>query len=1244
VKVKELDMKTLRLWTIALVLLIVGNAATVFAQSDRGTIRGTVTDPAGAIVPNAKVVLNGLETGETRETTTSEDGFYTFPELRPAVYQITVEAQGFQRTTLENFKVSVQTTHTANIELQLGAMTTEVTVQAEGETLQTETPVRQTNVTERQVKELPLQVSAEAGGRTPLAFIFLDSNVTSTGEGSNTGDRAANASRFRVSGGQALGTEILIDGAATRRAQNGTFFSEVAPGPNAFQEFTISTSTFSAEFGNTSGGVVNFRLKSGTNDFHGEVYELYRNAKLNANSFRNNAEGIMRPQDTQHDFGFNIGGPVVLPGFGEGTPYLHILRNRTFFFFNYEGYRFTRSETVNVSVPTERMRLGDFGELLTDPAVLSAFPGGVQIFNPRSGSPGNKTPFANNIIPQSAIDPAGFRILQMFPRPTRAGVFRNYTASSTVPTSMNNSVFKIDHNINNDQRVSVSYSYRQLGTLQGGFPRFPSPFVAFGRWDQVFTSHLARVQHDYNITPNFVNHFNYGFTRYNVVNANTTIGFDPFSLGIPTGSLLGGAFPAIDFPGYGDQTDPIVNKQSLRSYQGIGSTFFNDLPFADNTHQFSDFVTAVFGRHTLRIGGDLRFQVFKPNQVLAPGGWFNFRHNQTANNNDDQGWPIASLITGSTEFAFNSSKTIEPEYRYFYPAVFVQDDFKATQKLTLNLGIRYEIINPRTEAQGRLRSFDPEAINPEVGRPGALVAANGQGALKAKHPGIAPGDKSAIGPRVGAAYALNNKTVLRGGIGLYYSPVLYGIGGSNIITEGAEGYNTFTVYPQGGFESNIYLSSFPARPSTNPNNQFIGGDVTYFDPNFKAGRTLQYSLDVQRELPYNFVASIGYIGHRADRLRSNFERVNALPLNALRLGPEILNAPLGRITNPANAADIAFANAARAYAQTVGVTLPTSRDAVYPGFNGPVRVALRPFPQYNRINNALESQGTSEYNALQVKLERRFAQGVQFNASYTFSRLITDASEDLFGGSPLGQVLQNPYDRSSLKTESAGSIPHVFVVSYIAELPFGKGRRFLNKGGILDRIVGGWQISGIHRYQSGAPLAIYSRRNTGFLTDIFNIGSLNAEPFLRPNLTGQPILTNNQAQGLGFQQVNPAAFSQPPDYGANPAFLNPNGTLNPAYSSYYADPLRFFGNAPPVLADARGLPFLSENLSLLKKTRITETVTFEARAEVFNVFNRHRYNGPDNNMESGNFGFSSVVNDYNVFAPRSIQLGLRLIF
>ena len=357
-------------------------APSAFGQSDRGSITGTVTDPGGAVVQGARVVATSLSTGETREAVTTGEGGYTLPQLKAESYRVTVEAQGFKSVTFEDVKVAVQVTRTLDVQLEIGAVADVVTVTAENTpVIQAESPVRQTNVTERQVEELPLLVSAESAGRTPLAFIFLDSNVASSGVEGGQDNAGTNASRFRVSGGQALGTEILIDGAATRRAQNGTFFSEVAPGPNAFQEFTLSTSSFSAEFGTTSGGVVNFTIKSGGNDFHGEAYELHRNRALNANSFRNNAQGIRRPFDLQHNFGFNIGGPVTLPRFGEGGPSTISLRDRTFFFFNYEGYRFNRSETVFVSVPTERMRLGDFSELLTDPQVLSQFPGGVQIFD-----------------------------------------------------------------------------------------------------------------------------------------------------------------------------------------------------------------------------------------------------------------------------------------------------------------------------------------------------------------------------------------------------------------------------------------------------------------------------------------------------------------------------------------------------------------------------------------------------------------------------------------------------------------------------------------------------------------------------------------------------------------------------------------------------------------------------------------------------------------------------------------------
>src|SRR5215216_2973227 len=359
-------MKINRPVLTALLTLLLACANPAFAQSDRGTITGTVTDPSGAVVSKAKITATNLESGEVRETATSDEGNYTLPELKAGPWKLFVEAQGFKASALDRIQVAVQVTRTVDVALEAGNVSETVNVTAEAPVIQPDSAVRQTNVTERQVKELPLAVAAESGGRTPLAFIFLDSNVTAA---SGTTGRGTDASNFRVSGGQGLGTEILIDGASTRRAQNGTFFSEVAPGPNAFQEFTLSTSSYSAEFGNSSGGVVNFTIKSGGNDFHGEVYDLLHNKALNANSFLNNARGFAKPEDSQNDFGGNIGGPVWIPKIYNG-------RNRTFFFFNYEGYRFSQSETVVVSVPTLKMRAGDFSELLTDPDVRRQFPGG----------------------------------------------------------------------------------------------------------------------------------------------------------------------------------------------------------------------------------------------------------------------------------------------------------------------------------------------------------------------------------------------------------------------------------------------------------------------------------------------------------------------------------------------------------------------------------------------------------------------------------------------------------------------------------------------------------------------------------------------------------------------------------------------------------------------------------------------------------------------------------------------------
>jgi hypothetical protein len=1239
-------MKSQRLTFFALLaLMLVWAAAPAYAQSDRGSVTGTVTDPGGAVIPNAKVTATSQDTGEVREVTSSDEGNYTLPELKAGLYKITVEAQGFKTASNEGVKVAVQVTHSLDFKLEVGSVTDVVTVTADAATtaIQTDTPVRQTNVNERQVRELPLQVSSETAGRSPLAFIFLDSNVTAAaGNGTN-------ATNFRVSGGQGLGTEILIDGAATRRAQNGTFFTEVSPSPNAFQEFTVSTSSYSAEFGNSSGGIVNFSIKSGGNQFHGEAYHYHRNEAFNANSFTNNAAGhdangnpnLPRPRDHQNNFGFNVGGPIYTPRFGEGGDSYWSGKDRAFFFFNYEGYRFAQSENVFLTVPTLRMRQGDFGELLTDPAILNRFgPGGVRIFDPTSGGFGQRAAIPGNNIPayqlatgRTIIDPIGFSILQNFPTPTREGVFQNYLSSTQRPLTMNQYVGKVDFILTPMQRLGFSYSYRKQDTIQGGAPRFPAPLVAAGRWNQFFVSHFARLQHDYTISSNLLNHFNAGFTRYSVANRNTTIGFDNTTLGFAPNATQNKAFPLIGFPGYSDPADPLGDP---RSYQGLGSTFFHDQS-GDNGVQFSDFLTFITGNHSMKFGGDVRIQQFNVSQLVHPGGEFNFRHPMTSNvDADNEGWPIASLITGATEFSFNSEQTIDPGWRQFSHSYFFNDDWKLRPNLTVNLGVRYDLPGLRTESKDRFRGFDPSAPNPAAGgRLGAIVGAGGQGG-QAAHRSLAAPDRSNIGPRLGFAYSWDDRTVIRGGAGIYYAPIVYGSGGQNNLTGGTIGFNTPVQAnvncvdngrPCVGGVPDLFLRNYRPVLPVDPTGQFIGSDVDYFDPDFKTGRTVQYSLDLQRELPYNFAFSIGYVGHRATRLHSSFERLNAVPFNALRLGSELLNRPLSQVND-----------SERAFAASVGVPLPASPAAVFPTFNGTVGQSLRRFPQYGLINNQLESQGQSWYNSMQVKLDRRFSNGVQFGASYTFAKLITNAAEDLLGGSPIGSLVQNPYDRESLRTVSPNSIPHVFVANYILELPFGKDRRFLNQGGIVDLVLGGWQLSGIHRYQSGLPLVIRVSRQ-----DAFGPGTTGFNTDIRPNLTGQPILTTDARTGGRARIINPAAFVAPPSYtGGAPAERLPNGNVNPDYIAFYANPDRFFGNAPPVIDQARDLPFLSENMSLLKKIRFGEVTALELGAEAFNVFNRHRFAQPFSDLiNPGEFGFSGVDAGY---FPRQIQLRVRFIF
>ena len=1251
-------MKFHRLTIATLLTLFLGLGASAYAQSDRGTINGRVVDPTGAVVPDAKVTVVNTDTNTAAEATTNDEGNFTFPQLPAAPYRMTVEAAGFKTATVDGIQVGVQMTRTVEVPLEIGAVGDVVNVTAEATAvIQTDTPATQLNVSERQVRELPLLVAAESGGRSPLSFIFLDSSVASaegTGTGGTSGSTGTNATNFRINGGQGLGADILIDGAQTRRGENGSFFSEVAPGPNAFQEFTVSTSSYSAEFGNSTGGVINFTIKTGSNDFHGEAYLFHINDALSANIDRNrilnannancvnNGLGCLeKPRDRQFDFGFSVGGPVTIPRFGEGVPHWWSGRNKLFFFFNYGGYRTSQSESVDLTVPTLRMRNGDFGELLTDPYVLGFFGGPVQIFDP-AGAPGSRVAIPGNRLDQylggARISQIGRNFANLFPLPNQTGpngstVFRNYRATSDLTSRTDYYVTKITQNLTDRQSVNFSYTFRKLPSIKGGFPRFPEPFVATGVWDQLFKSYYARAQHDWTLTPTFINHFNAGFSRSDVSNRNFTFGEGKTSdLGMSPLTMQNLGLPMIGIPGYGDpvgSTDP-------RAYQGGGSTFFSNR-VRDNSVHLSDVATSLRGRHTLKFGGEVRIQQLNNAAHFDIGGQFNFRSNQTANTNDfNQGWPIASMLTGRPEFSFNSNQTIDPAHRYFSTAYFFQDDFKVTPKLTLNLGLRYDYGRPREEARGLYRGFDPDVPNPAAGgRLGAIVSADAStGGIQAENFGLVNPDRTNFGPRVGFAYALNDRTVVRGGYGIYYAPVIYNDFGN----AGALGYSPGSVVINGGLDAGITLENFPNMPLPDPTTQAVGDlnrtDLDYFTKNFKTGRTAQWSLDLQRQLPFNLAAQVSYIGSKGTRLRSGFNQINALPFEALKLGLPLLSKALVDVT-PTE----------RAFAASLGFNLPANPNAIYPGFNNQfgdfsrsVGQALRPFPQYGNIINRLESEGQSIYHAGKLDIQRRFSQGVQFGLSYTFAKLITDAGEDVFGGSPLNGVVQNPFNRSALRSVSPSIPPHSLVFNYILELPFGKGKRFLDRGGFVDRLVGGFQVTAIHRYRSGpalVPAILGGQRE--FLQRVGYLGNL------RPNIVSNDFYTDNPGGGVDVRVLNSAAFARPVDYRNAPAISLDNGaTINPAYVAFYSNPNVFFGNAAPSYSGLRAEPFMTEDLSVMKKTKLTETTYFELRFEFFNLLNRGRYGLPNMNLDDGNFGI--VTRNADIFQPRRIQVGGRFVF
>jgi hypothetical protein len=1213
---------------ILVAFFVLITSATALSQSDRGAIAGTILDSSGAVVQGATIVATGVDTGAVYTATSTDTGAYRISNMQVGAYNLTVTAAGFKASEHKDFLVQVNTTSSLDITLQPGDVKETLTVLADMPTLQTETSDVGTIVDKRQIMELPLALGGQGVLRAPEAFVFLTPGTT--GPGSN--DSSNGVFEAKLGGGQNFGNEVILDGASTARADSGSAFDQTAPSVEALQEFKVTTSTVPAEFGRTSGGVESFATRSGTNSYHGAAYDIFRNEDLNANSWFNNLQGQPRNLDRKNDYGGTFGGPVRIPKLYDG-------RDKTFFFFSWEQYRQTQGSTITSTVPTDAERQGDFSSLLTTTSLgtnpcdgSTMFQG--QIFDPSTTKTVNgqqcRTAFPGNKIP--TLSTVAQNILKHIPEPTnKTASQNNFVLTSNNPILSTTMTFRIDQNLGAKHKLFFSYSSRDNENINGS-PALPNPLDT--TFFSSFFTHYARVGWDYFFSPTLFNHLNVGLNRVNSNSVATSVNGTDWDKAIGLTGASGPTFPPIAFNN---------DNQGLSSY---GS------PNADddvvNSLVVSDNISWIRGRHTLSFGMDWRAFQFSVIDQSHQSPSIGFDIAQTAAEPGQgrlTGDPFASFLLGAPASVSLAVRSRQPRFVSNYYAVYVADDFKARRDLTLNLGLRYDIETPRHESSGAQSVFDPNAPNvgltPGSGAigfdgiplPGALIfGGTGSGRSGTNASGAATYHKD-FAPRLGFSYSPEalfgklHRTVLRGGYGIYYAPLTYGDFGQ-ALTDG------FTASPSfnGVFDPALLLDSgipaFPPPPNLDPSQDNGGsgggfGGVTFLAPSYgRPGMVQNWDLEIQHQFTTDLILSVGYVGNHGTHLRSSVAQINNLNPRFFSLG-NALNAPINSST-----------------ATTLGINPPFQQFETLYG-PGNIAQALRPFPQYQSINTdcCLENLGQSTYNALLAKLERRFHNGLNLLASYTYSKTLTDADSALpafvaFSG---GGSVQNSYNLNSEKALSYQDIPHTFVVSYIYELPVGKGKKFLNKPGVVDKVLGGWQVGGVQRYQSGQPLAFGCATGVPSYDGCIRFNRVPGQPLLSPTASSFDVGAVFLNGGTGCTPNNDGTFSAPAGvatYWNCAAFIDPNAPNLVAARGYT------FGNMPRIIGSVRSQGYVNEDFSIIKRMSLFESHSLILKAELFNAFNRHVFTRPDTGLQDGTLGTSfGTVN-----GPRNVQFTLRYDF
>jgi hypothetical protein len=1202
--------------------------ATLFGQAYFGTVTGVLTDPSGAVIPGANVTLTDQEKGYTFNATSSGEGRYLFRSIPPGVYSVTAEVPGFEKTVRTGIRVDININATANLSLKISSSSQTVEVTAQSQALDAQDATTGLVVDRKFINDLPL-IDRDVMDLTMLTPGVTEADDQCVGCG---------GTNFVSNGSRNATADVLLDGATLTNYEpnGGVTQMTYIPSSEAVDELRVEQSNFSAEYGFSGGSVVNMITRSGSNAFHGSGYDFVRNKIADSNNWFGNLNGNPLPSVHRHNFGGTVSGPIF--------------KNKTFFFFDYDGTRASNLGTYQAGVPSDAERNnGDFGEVCTsqggtfDSTGMCTVAAG-QIWDPYTGvyvanqqgagavrsafipynnigayaSPGNAklngTPFQLQGGAGNLIDPVAKRMMLLFPEPSATmanpTIYDNWSAAGAGRSPNDQFDVKIDHRFSQKNLLSGKYSHEWNSYVgYNCFGNFADPCAG---GPNEGSAHLFTLNDTHTFTPTLLLTSVLGFTRgamrisaYNGAGGVT----DPLAkLGFPeylnSNAIMG--VPSMF----------IGSSYYSAGYTSIGGDPYGNYKQGQDTGQLSFSLNKVLGAHEMKFGFEGRQHQQNYIQTNAPNGTFGFDRSGTSACPYDfatcGGDGMASFMMGQTNgigYEIQDQPATE-DHQY---AWYAQDNWKFNHKLTLNLGMRYDVSMPRTDRHNRQNWMDLTVQSPFQVPALNRTLYGGEVFASPSQRTIVNGDWKDIQPRFGFAYQLSRLTVVRGGYGIYYSQPRSGVTG--VAPYGSQGFNqstnAVTTYQNDGATPYLRLSNpFPdlSNPSSTTTNGLLQppGNTLGLknDLGYGANGPLRnvtntpyeqsWSFGFERQLPSNIVLSAIYAGKKGTHLYySGANYIN-------HLGPEIENYSLAQINgltdlvnNPMAQYDTdpgSYLSAPQV--QELNLELP------YPQFPGGVTIDAPPI-------------ANSTYHSLQLTAEKRYSNGLQFLTSYVWSKSIDDASVPDDNTTWLGSFtsLVDPNKPWLERSLSTFDIPNVFQFTYTYDLPVGRGKRFLSTmPRLLDEFVGGWKTNGVWRVADGRPLPFFTYDGT----------SLPTYGGQRPNISGR-VRRNKTKDSTWINSyfANPQAVSLPPVY--------------------------TFGNAPRATGMIRSPLAFNTNMSMEKDfslSKLREGMTFELRLEAENALNHPVFGTPDTSVDDPNFG----VIGYTSNGPRQIQLGGKFIF